>query len=314
MLVKYFDEFSSSEHINEYVNYDDVKFNNKSKIDIYKGFEKLGYSKCLGIFTWKYNYFGGYVFKPIMDFLQTNLFDFADEISEGHFNLKKDLDDINAEKFKIECYSPNYELDRKGYKDSSINELFKTIGEENVVRINDRQKKDNHEIEYCVFWNPIKKYFYFIRLNNETTDVKKLLDYYITLKTEKKAFDILKKEFIEEKEERIKQEKKEEEKKYWDKKSEEYYDMLKKDYETNKEKYKEVEYEKNLPENVKETFGNSFKDNYEHDGYFETYIVLDKNPYDVETRVYIVNNKDFTDGYYYTARVDTAPRGTYWGD
>lgn len=313
MLVKYFDEYSSTEMekpINEYRDYKDIKFNNKSKIDIYKGFEKLGYSKCLGIFTWSYKTFNNWgQCKPIEDFLRTNLFDIANQISDGVIDIKNDI--VDRHDIEIDCYSPNYAYDHHNldFKDKHVSEYFQTVGEENVVKI--RENRPNDKKDYYVFWNPIKKYFYFVTLDPKliNDDMRILFNYYVLLKTERNAIDILENRFGKKKERIQQREKEREEWNYWDNVKNEYYDKLKEDYKNNKENYKKVD---TLPENVEKCLFErddhifdkvyQFKEIYEKDGYFEENI-SNKSGGDYGTStitsVYIVNNKDFTDGYVY---------------
>lgn len=288
MRVKKFDEYVST--VCEHFDADSIKKKDRTKNEIYTGFKNLKY-KCLGSFYWKYKNYGNYICEHVKDFLKKFLSPVETEIFGAEVSTFQGL--------TVEYFSKIYNRDVKKYM-YSVSLVSEDMSDEKVVRIYDRDKAS----DAYVFWNPVKKYYYYMYLDNITGC--ELFDRYVMLKTEPlyKVKDELK---------RIKSENdtRENARRTRDEIGRIKSDIIG-DYMKNPRGYKGVDGKSGLPDNVRDDMD---KPGLDHE-YFKAYIQGSHYADDgyglrVNTETCVINNRDLTDGYVFTYETR---RSNYTGD
>lgn len=323
-MIKSFDEYFGA--VNEAFTREEVKIQNKTKQDIYMGFKNLGY-KCLGTLYWSGNLYDRYnaIFSPVETFFKTYLLPMENEIwgrplsffNDAHRGL---IVDAPKDYSHVTHYSKYYnEGERYEYL---CDVLSNNVSCEKVVKIKGDAFPGAYI--YCL-WNPKEKYYYYI----DARVKGHLLDYYIMLKTE--SLDDVKKRFTEmkEKEDEIRKRYEESEARKREEKErriqacrkermvkyeiEQTKKKIIEDFEKHPEKYKKIRSGSDLPKDIKDEL------NYESETtkYFKArcdgtsyYSNSGRGPLTYEYTV-VVNNRELTDGYYYT---DSYRPSNYTGD
>lgn len=311
-MIKKFEEFVST--IYEHQNRKDVKFNNKTKSEIYIGFKNLGY-KCIGNFYWSSKSYNNLIPKCLNDLFYDKMIPTVKDIFGKDYKSILKFNNLD-----IDYYSKVYDWDNKFVYDCIIN----NISNEKVIKI-----KDNGNF-YC-FWNPTKKYYYYMSFKDRiNSDIENIFDYYIFFKTEpvervKEKLIELKKEKDEhdqeterikkeyEEKERIKREKDEHRKKII-KEIDNIENSILQDAKENPDNYKKVDDYQDIPKNIQSQLSENDIEKKLNNDYFKTYKIIEYGRYDDGLAQFFINNRDLTDGYTYKTMISWSKPGTYYGD
>jgi len=176
---------------------------------------------------------------------------------------------------------------------------------------------------FYVLWNEQHKYFYFLRIKDDATDgIKGFMDLWIKVRTlgkedVQKKVDKIYDDYIQD----LEQKRKEKEERESDEIRERMLKFVKqKDYERRAELiWQDVQAHPENYESVRrDKLPKEILDDINSDSYDVKYVEYIKHgkwdPYDVEHVTCYINDDDLTKGYKYTAGIDHAEPGTYWGD
>lgn len=286
---------------------------NLSYWDMKKGFLSKGY-EFLGNLSLSIKTINCLSYEEILNVIPDELYDklVKSFYIDNYLSEQPSKKYLDADFYKLE----------NGKDVCDIKRFISIISEPNIEKVQSCFSKKGNL--FYVFWNPEKKYFYFVQIghtyNCDNSGAIGFFEAYLKIKTS--GLDVVTKE-VDEIYEKYLEEKRIEDDKWEAKKREESekkakeeayqarVDLLKKDVEEHPENYEELKSSDDLPREIyDELTGDDYMDSkYIH--YIEDGI---RDPYDVSTDIVYVNDDDFTKGYKFPIVVDHAKRGTYWGD